>query len=120
MSIYTYLIEGHKGTEALRRSYHLVKHHWWATFGRLLLLWLASMVISLVLGLVTFAGEFILFIVINIFYIFLTAYSTVYLYNLFMSLKQFKDAQPMETVNSGEINPNKLEDVAKVMDENRN
>jgi len=45
---YTLIAEDRRGLEALLASMEYVKGHWWNTFGKLLVIWLLSAVISLV------------------------------------------------------------------------
>jgi hypothetical protein len=42
------LLEGLGGTKALRRSFRLVRHHWWKTFGTLFVAYLLTFVLGFV------------------------------------------------------------------------
>jgi hypothetical protein len=93
LAIYVFVDEGLTGTEALKRSYHLVKNYWWATFGRLAVLGLVLIVISVILNIfiaIPVAGPWVYIILINIFYILMTPFSTVYGFKLYRNIRAVK------------------------------
>ena len=78
-AMYVLVVEGIKGTEALKRSKQLVAGYWWPVFGRILLLCLAGMILSWVPTLGT-----ILTIV------FLAPFGQIYNYLVYEDVKSIK------------------------------
>ena len=74
-----------KGTKALSQSKALIKGYWWPVFGRLMLIILITMGISMVLGLIPFIGN--LFI-----QLLLTPFVLVFYFVLYEDLKRVKES----------------------------
>ena len=81
LSIFVFVSEDLKGTAALKRSKQLVKGYWWPVFGRILLIALVSIVISLLKPI----GP-----IVNIF--FTGPFVVIFEYMLYQDLKRAKQA----------------------------
>ena len=79
IAAYVLVVEDIKGTDALKRSKQLVAGYWWPVFGRILLLCLASMVLSWI--------PIIGFIIIIFF---LAPFDQVYNYLMYEDIKRVK------------------------------
>jgi hypothetical protein len=78
-SIYVYIEEGIKGTEAMKRSKQLVAGYFWPIFGRILVICIVAMLLS---SIKVFGN------IINIFFV--APYTVVFVYNLYQDLKRVK------------------------------
>lgn len=78
-SVYVFILEGSKGTAALKRSKQLVSGLWWPIFGRVVAVGIISILISWIKG----VGP-----IINIF--FTTPFIIVYTYMLYQDVKRVK------------------------------
>jgi hypothetical protein len=83
---YEVVIEGQKGSVALKRSYFMVKSHFWEVFGRLLVLELAMIIVSSVLGRLG-AADSPLRLVQLLFSLFASWYARAYVYLLYKKVR---------------------------------
>lgn len=92
LSIFTLVIEGARGTDALKRSKAYVEGHWWAVFGRLCLLWLLAFIVSGVSGIVSEISPWIENTVGLFVNVLVGPFVVTYLYVLYQDLHGLKEA----------------------------
>jgi len=52
-AIYAFVLDGHRGMNALTQSWFLTRGHWWAIFGRIILALIAVLVVGIVVHIIT-------------------------------------------------------------------
>jgi hypothetical protein len=95
LAVFIYIDKGTKNLQALAASYDLVKDHWWAITGRMLLLYFSYLVISFLLGFLSIFNfivsgfDSLIISIINVplgaFYI---IFLEIYFFNIYKSLSQ--------------------------------
>ncbi|SRR6266568_4987651 len=80
------IIDDQMGSAALKRSYFMVKNHFWEVLGRLLVLEVAVVIISLLLKRLA-SGESLLMLVQFLFSIFASWYARAYVYLLYKEVR---------------------------------
>lgn len=102
LAAYPFVIEHRRGLDALRQSKDYVKGYWWAVVGRLLLLGLIFLVVTLVIEIPATiiggdAGRTLATLLVTLFFV---PYSAIYHYVIFENLRGVKpelvDGQPKE------------------------
>ncbi len=91
-SLFSYILicEKIKGWAAAKKSKQLVKKYWWPVFGRVVLLSLIFIVLSLILSPISYFSELLYSLIIIIISLLYSPFATVYSYNIYQNLKQIK------------------------------
>jgi hypothetical protein len=84
LSLYVFLFENIKGTDALKKSKNLVKHYWWRVFSRFFMLGMFVFLVSVVTGWSLLVGTLI-----NTF--FLMPFAVVYGYLIYEDLAKMNN-----------------------------
>lgn len=92
LSVYILVVEGARGTDALKRSKAYVEGHWWAVFGRLCLLWLLLSIVSGVSGIVSEISPWVENTVGLFVNVLVAPFVVTYLYVLYQDLRGLKEA----------------------------
>lgn len=83
---YVLVFEGQRGWSALKRSKKLVKGYWWAILGRLIVLILLAIVVSIAISWIPYIGQLALQVL-------FPPFSVAYAVLLYKSLKELKEKQ---------------------------
>lgn len=84
LAAYVLIFEDRKGWPALKRSKEIIKGYWWPVFGRLLLLILAALGASFILGWIPYIGSLTLQIL-------FPPFSTIYSYLIYKNLREIRN-----------------------------
>ncbi len=92
MTVFTMVVDGHRGFSALTESFALVRGRWWPVFGRILILALLNIAVSIALVIVTIPFSFAFGIVGKfvpnlLIYAIMIPFTFIYDYKLYESLK---------------------------------